>query len=122
MNHANENWPSEFELKHYSGGMSFRGEVGYSCWIGLPRSKGRLVPRGVRMWILHVEYESSEPPVGRDFLFETKEAALLKALEFYRGAGLNTFTKCRYIEGLSGERMDQTEIEEWCRKQPKALR
>jgi len=92
------------------------------CWIGSPRSKGRLIPRSVRMWILHVEYETSGPPAGRDFIFETKEAALLKALEFHRGAGINIFTKCRHIEGLSGERMEQTEIEEWCRKQPKALR
>jgi hypothetical protein len=74
------------------------------------------------MWILHIEYEIGEPPAGRDFIFETKEAALLRALEFYRGAGINTFAKCRYIKGLSGERMEQTEIEEWCRKQPKALR
>jgi hypothetical protein len=74
------------------------------------------------MWILHVEHETSAPPAGRDFIFETKEAALLRALEFYRGAGINIFTKCRYIEEQSGERMEQTEIEERCRKQPKALR
>jgi hypothetical protein len=73
------------------------------------------------MWILHVKYETGEPLAGRDFIFETKEAVLLRALGFYRGAGINIFTRCRYIEGLSGERMEQTEIEEWCRKQPKAL-
>jgi hypothetical protein len=73
------------------------------------------------MWMLHLEYEIGQPPAGRDFIFETKEAALLKALEFYRDAGINIFRKCRHIEGLSGERMEQTEIEEWCRKQPKVL-
>jgi hypothetical protein len=47
------------------------------------------------IWILHIEYETSDPPAGRGFIFETKEAAPLKALEFYRGAGINVFPAAR---------------------------
>lgn len=72
------------------------------------------------MWKLHVvnEDENIEPTRLEDELwFPTKEAALIKALQYWRDPA-KIHSKCRYIEGPGGGRIEQAEIEEWCRRQP----
>jgi hypothetical protein len=65
-------------------------------------------------WRLYYEIQSVLPAVLHSDRYDAKEAALEKAFEYYNNPsdGISVLR----LDHLSGEAMNKTKIEEWCRE------
>jgi hypothetical protein len=63
-------------------------------------------------WKLHTRNENVRPPLPGSQHFDSQEDALEAA---YRLMATQLHTKVLYIEGPSGERIEYSEIEKWCK-------
>jgi len=66
-------------------------------------------------WKLFTKNESVKEPIEVSADFASKDKALAAAYDFHVNPGRHM--KVLYIEGPNRERVEESEIEEWCREE-----